>query len=231
MNDPSSFPQGADGLSPSSGGRSLEGYVYQLDVSILTAVDLVLARKVAHEIVLEPATEEDLEADIEHEPGALSETVALDSYRLVLQCKLRNTGPWKHQDLSRLLAHGKRRKSARDRLADPSIRYLLVTSADLDGVARQLKVETVGVWPPASEMPADMAKSLPASVGGRIAILGAMDQEKINARTERLLSQRFRVPHSNLFQERRSCRVSLGAPHRRSTPATAFPTTLGRLGR
>lgn len=145
MHDPSSSPQGDDGLSPSSGGRSLEGYVYQLDVSILTALDLVLARKVAHEIVLEPATEEDLEANIEHEPGALWETIALDSYRLVLQCKLRNTGPWKHQDLSRLLAHGKRRKSARDRLADPGIRYLLVTNADLDGAARRLKVETVGV--------------------------------------------------------------------------------------
>jgi len=205
MDESSSTPHGPDGLSPSSGGRSLEGYVYQLDVSILTALDLVLARKVAHEIVLEPATEEDLEADIEHEPGALSETVALDSYRLVLQCKLRNTGPWKHQDLSRLLAHGKRRKSACERLADPSIRYLLVTSADLEGVARQLKVETVGVWQPASEMPPDMAKHLPADAGGRIAILGAMDQEKINARTERLLGQRFRVPHSNL----QGCREAL----------------------
>ena len=205
MDESSSAPHGPDELSPSSGGRSLEGYFYQLDVSILTALDLVLARKVAHEIVLEPATQEDLEADVEHEPGALSETAALDNYRLVLQCKLRNTGPWKHEDLSRLLAHGKRRKSARDRLADPSVRYLLVTSADLDGVARQLKVESVGVWPPASELPADMAKNLPADAGGRIAILGAMDQEKINARTERLLSQRFRVSHSNL----QSCREAL----------------------
>ncbi|RXH42738.1 hypothetical protein [Bradyrhizobium zhanjiangense] len=205
MNEPSSTQHGPDELSPSSGGRSLEGYVYQLDVSILTALDLILAKKVANEIVLEPATEEDLEADIEQEPGALSQSVVLDGYRLVLQCKLRNTGPWKHEDLSRLLAHGKRRKSARDRLADPSIRYLLVTSADLDGVARQLKVETVGVWPPASALPADMARSLPADAGGRIAILGAMDQEKINARTERLLSERFRVPHSNL----RSCREAL----------------------
>lgn len=194
-----------DELSPSSGGRSLEGYVYQLDVSILTALDLVLARKVAHEIVLEPATEEDLEADIEHEPGALSETVALDSYRLVLQCKLRNTGPWKYEDLNRLLAHGKRRKSARDRLADSSIRYVLVTNADLDGVARRLKAETIDAWPLASEMPPEMAKNLPADAGGRIAILGVMDQEKLNARTERLLSGRFRVPHSSL----QSCRETL----------------------
>lgn len=205
MNEPFTVPQMREEVSPSSGGRSLEGYVYQLDVSILAALDLVLARKVASEIVLEPASEEDLEADVGDGPSALSESAALDGYRLVLQCKLRNTGPWKHEDLSRLLAHGERRQSARERLTDPGVRYLLVTSADLDGVARQLKVETFGVWPPESGIPAGMAKSLPADAGGRVAVLGAMDQEKVNGRTDRLLSQRFRVPHSNL----ESCRQFL----------------------
>jgi hypothetical protein len=33
-------------LTLSSGGTALEGYFYQLDVSILTALDLVLAKKV-----------------------------------------------------------------------------------------------------------------------------------------------------------------------------------------
>src|SRR6202035_713498 len=160
--------QDPSGFSPSSGGTSLEGYSYQLDVSILIALDLALARKVAHEVVLEPATEEDLEADIENEPGALSETIALDTYRLVLQCKLRNTGPWKHEELTRLLAHGTKRKSARERLADPKNRYLLVTSADLDGVARKLRFEVVDEWPAPGDFPADMGKSLPADVGGRI---------------------------------------------------------------
>jgi hypothetical protein len=34
------------------------GYFYQLDVSILTALDLVLAKRVARQLVLEPATQE-----------------------------------------------------------------------------------------------------------------------------------------------------------------------------
>ncbi|MBC7586649.1 MAG: hypothetical protein H7316_23210 [Tardiphaga sp.] len=87
--------QDAGTFTPSSGGASLEGYFYQLDVSILTALDLVLAKKVAQEIILEPTTDEDLEADLEDEPGALSEILAIDNYRLVAQCKLRSTGPWK----------------------------------------------------------------------------------------------------------------------------------------
>ncbi|MGO4569838.1 hypothetical protein AB4Z52_33600 [Rhizobium sp. 2YAF20] len=60
--------EGSDALSPSSGGMAFEGYFYQLDVSILIALDLVLAKKVASQVTLEPATEEDLQAEIEDEP-------------------------------------------------------------------------------------------------------------------------------------------------------------------
>ncbi|MBB4375257.1 hypothetical protein GGD63_008106 [Bradyrhizobium sp. cir1] len=57
---------GSDSGKPafSSGGTSLDGYFDQLDVSILTALDLVLAKKVARNVVLEPASEEDLEAEL-----------------------------------------------------------------------------------------------------------------------------------------------------------------------
>jgi hypothetical protein len=58
--------------------------------------------------------------------------------------KLRSTGPWKHEELTRLLAHGTERKPAKERLLEPDVRYLLVTSADLDGVARKLRVEVIG---------------------------------------------------------------------------------------
>ena len=108
-------------LTLSSGGTALEGYFYQLDVSILTALDLVLAKKVARSVVLEPASEEDLEADVENAPGALTEEIKLDAYRLVIRCKLRSTGPWKHEELTRLLARGTERKPAKERLLEPDI--------------------------------------------------------------------------------------------------------------
>jgi hypothetical protein len=141
----------------------------------------VLAKKVAQQVVPEPASEEDPEADIADAPGALLEAIAIDNCRLVLQCKLRRTGPWKHGDLTCLLAHGKERKSACERLAEPDVRYLLMTSAYLAGVARQLRVATFGEWPLA-ELPPDMSKSLLADAGGRVAVLSAMDQEKVSAR-------------------------------------------------
>jgi hypothetical protein len=50
-----------------------------------------------------------------------------------------------------------------------------------------------------------MGNNLPADAGGRLAVLASMDQEKVNARIDRLLSERFRVSHPNLV----SCRKAL----------------------
>jgi hypothetical protein len=92
-----------------------DGFSYQQEVSVWAALDLLPAKQLAKHLVLEPATEEDLETDIEDEPGHLAENIDLNTYRLVIQCKLRNTGPWKHGDLSRLLAHGTVRVSPKAR--------------------------------------------------------------------------------------------------------------------
>lgn len=180
----------------SSGTTALQGYLYQLDVSVWTALDLLLARKVAKLVTLEPATEEDLETAIDLEPDAFTGRLEIQGYHLIVQCKLRTTGPWNRTDIKRLLAHGTVRTKPRNRLKDVNARYLLITNADLSGVARQLFVDSVGEWPAASDMPADIGSDLPSNAGGRLAILGVMDQEKLSARTARLLTERFRIPIS-----------------------------------
>lgn len=186
----------APGL-PSSGQSALNGYMYQLEVSVWTALDLLLAKKVARNLELEPASEEDLEAEIEGEPGALVQKFDFNSYRLVIQCKVRETGPWKHGSLSALLAHGKLRLPAKDRLKETNLRYLLITNADLDGVVRDLRVKDIGDWP-SQEIPKTLARQLPVDARGRLAVLATLDSEKIDARTDRLLTERFRVPSQNV---------------------------------
>lgn len=196
----------ADFDLPSSEGTPLEGYVYQLDLSVWTALDLLLAKKLARCLTLEPATKEDLETDIVDEPGALAQDIDFNTYHLVIQCKLRNTGPWKYGDLSSLLAHGTRRQKARDRLNDPNIRYLLITNADVDGVARGVRVRDLGDWPLTEDMPATIAEQLPQSAPGRVAVLASMDAEKVKSRIEKLLTTRFRVPLPSVD----ACRDALG---------------------
>jgi hypothetical protein len=55
MTDHDDTPDNASG-----GGTSLKGYLYQLDISIWAALDLLLAKKLAQQLVLEPASKEDL---------------------------------------------------------------------------------------------------------------------------------------------------------------------------
>lgn len=49
----------------------------------------MLANRLTHELVLEPASEEDIEGELaETEPGRLTSTAQLDGYRLIVQAKL-----------------------------------------------------------------------------------------------------------------------------------------------
>ncbi|MCW1924039.1 ATP-binding protein [Luteolibacter arcticus] len=185
-------------VEPTSAHTALEGYFYQLKVSVLFALDLLANKQLTNQIILEPVSEEDLEAEFENEPSALTQGMTVSTKRLVVQCKLRSTGPWKIEDLTRLLAHGKIRKPARDRLKEPNISYLLVTSADLVGVARNLAVAGPWQWNHLKEMPATITKALPAASDGRVAVWSRLDMEKVEHQIDKLLTNRFRVPTSKI---------------------------------
>lgn len=149
--------------SGGAGRDGLAGYEYQIDVSVWLALDLLLANKQAHELILEPASQEDLEGELEEsEPGRVIGELQVKNYRLVVQAKLRTGDAWNVAGIKALLAYGsEKRISAAKRLADPKVRYLLVTSAALNGKATGLRVRNPGAWPKPSEMPASVVSALP----------------------------------------------------------------------
>ena len=198
--------QSADEVGGGSGGHSIAGYEYQIDVSVWLALDLVLANRLTHELVLEPASEEDIEADLaENEPGRLTSTAGLDGYRLIVQAKLRSGDAWTVAGIRALLEHGDDRPSAAKRLEDDRSRYLLVTSAGLNGGARGLRVRRAGSWPRPADMPATIKSALPANSAGRVAIVGDEDEERLVTDIKTLLTESFRVPHARLHE----CRMAL----------------------
>lgn len=88
-----------------AGGLSLSARRFGLG-----RLDLVLAKKLASQIVLEPVGEEDLEADLaDDDLGSIASGIDRASYRLVIQAKLRDTGPWRATEIVALLKHGKER--------------------------------------------------------------------------------------------------------------------------
>ena len=192
--------------SGGSGGQSVAGYEYQIDVSVWLALDLVLANRLTQELVLEPASEEDIEADLaENEPGRLTSTAAFDGYRLIVQAKLRGGNAWTVAGVKALLKHGDARPSAAKRLEDEKARYLLVTSAGLNGGTRGLRVRRAGSWPKPGDMPSTIKGALPAGSAGRVAIIGNEDEERLATDIKTLLTESFRVPNARLDD----CRMAL----------------------
>lgn len=190
-----------------SGSHSMTGYEYQIDVSVWLALDLVLSSEFAKEVVLEPATEEDIEADLaETEPGRVVTTAKVEQYRLIVQAKLRSGDAWSVAGVKGLLEHGTSRPSAASRLADPRNRYLLVTSAAVNGGARGLQVRSAGLWPKATDMAVSIKDAMPAGSAGRVAIVGNQDFERLERDIKALLSEKLRVPNAKLEECRRKLR-------------------------
>lgn len=186
-------------IENSSGAQaSLDGYWYQLKVSVLFALDVLANKQQADQITLEPASQEDLEMELSDEPGALTTGLTIKGRKLVVQCKLRSTGPWKIGDLISLFTHGKKRTPPKDLLKNSDISYLLVTSADLDGVTRDLLVNSPTQWQKVNSIPARLAKVLPQDAPGRVAVWNNLDQERVEYRIKELLTERFRVPQSQI---------------------------------
>lgn len=184
--------------SVGSGAHALAGYDYQIDVSVWLALDLLLANRFARSIQLEPTSQEDIEADLtESEPGRLATRVATEGYKLVVQAKRRSGDAWTVAGVRALLRHGgKNRLPAARRLADPNVRYLLVTSAGLNGETRGLSVGRAGNWPKRSAMPASIVAALPPDAAGRVGIVGSLDEDRLVGDIKRLLIERFGVPFS-----------------------------------
>ncbi|POE08560.1 hypothetical protein BV921_15130 [Pectobacterium odoriferum] len=186
-----------------SGAYSLAGYDYQIDVSIWLALDLMLGSGLTQMIELEPGSEEDLEAQLaDDEPGRVATCVGLDGYTLVVQVKLRSGDAWTVSGINRLLKYGSStRISAARRLTNPAVRYLLVTSAVLNGKARTLRVKHAGSWPKHNnELPISTAKLISTNAIGRIAVIDNLDEDRLVQEIKRLLIERFGVPNSRWIE-------------------------------
>ena len=157
--------------------------------------------------MLEPANEEDLEADLEPvTPGRVQPSANMtDGYKLVVQVKLRNSGPWTISDFKALLEHGTTRQPARHHLDDPHTRYLLITNADASREARKLLVRGLEEWPEQQTFPPSLSTTLPHTPEGRIAIWGVLTERLLDFEINDILGSLLRVPSSRQAE----CRARL----------------------
>ena len=167
----------------------------------------MLITKSASRITLEPANDEDLEADLgPATPNRVQPSANMaEGYKLVVQVKIRHSGPWSVGDFDALLKHGKTRQPASRHLDDPGTRYLLITNADTTGVARNLLVHGLEEWPEEKNFPPSLSRTLPYAPEGRVAIWGVLIERLLDLEINEILGSVLRVPQS----QQAECRARL----------------------
>lgn len=188
----------SDALAGGGGMPALEGYFYQIDISVLAALDTLIVKKMSDRLVLEPVGQDDLEADLLDLLSA-SATTDVDSadYRIVVQAKYRGAGVWKPSNFADLLNHGKKRPSALKRLEDARTRYLLITTGAADTGIQELLVKNIGQWPRKAPSNANVAGLLSNGAHRRVAIL-QWSEEVLKYKLEEYLERNCRVPRPNV---------------------------------
>lgn len=151
-------------------------------------------------MVLEPANEEDLEADLQpNVPGRVQPSATMTgNQKLVVQVKLDNGDPWRVKDFEALLKHGSDKKGGRRKalhhLDDPNTRYLLVTNADATGAARGLLVQGFEELSDKASFPGSLHATLKSSPAGRVAIWGKLTEKQLASDIRELMSDLLHVP-------------------------------------
>ena len=178
---------------PAGGNPSLDGWHYQCDVSVFAALDLLVVNRVAKVLQLEPATQEDLEAELQ--APRVSSKAVVDGERLIVQAKLRRSGQWTPASLRDLVEHGKTRPSALKLLDDANVRYVLFTSADVSGKLRALQVDALLERPGDDDLPADVfPDSHVKAAAGRFAVLAQYNEARLVEKIDAYLLSPLGIP-------------------------------------
>ncbi|RCW69200.1 ATP-binding protein [Pseudorhodoferax soli] len=185
------------------GSYGLEGYLYQVLVSVWVAVDVLLVNKRAERVELEPASQEDIEADLTSSaPPMVGAAMTTDTYPLRVQVKCSSGDTWSAKRLRAVLEHGgPSRVPALQRLNDePGARYLLITDNAIASSLRPIAVRDIGVWPTEwtdSSKLSDDQRVL-REVWPRVAVLYGFPEDRVRDKLERHLETTCHVPRSRV---------------------------------
>lgn len=158
---------------------SYQGYEFQIDVTAWLAVFLLLRQEGWTHLVVEPASEEDIQVDLRPGNGAESSLgeaqAALGTTSLEIQIKLNRSKPWTAAKFESLLKHGKRRTPPLQALASSDrTRFLLVTTLTVPSELRAYEVGSPLDVPTSASPDDELGKRLGADAArlvSRISIL------------------------------------------------------------
>jgi hypothetical protein len=200
----------------SDGVASYQGYEYQILATVWLSLELLFYRKDCPLLVVEPASGEDVAANLDVPADAAVSKVmlALTPQSIEVQIKLRQTDQWTPAGFREIvrgsavpspaIAPVTRIRPIAQLLAQPTARFLLLTNAQVNRELRPFLIERVGDDSAAETIPGEPAPGESSETANRIAILQQQHSDVLRARIDTLLQQAG-VP----FAERRACAAKL----------------------
>lgn len=143
-------------FSSKRGMSSYKGYEYQIYVSIWTALFLIFKEKKCKEIIIEPATEEDIAANLDVDSCEVITTLQfpMPTKPLQIQVKLRSGGPLDvsefvniiSNDTSSIPIHGSKSRKRPIQLLneDTELIYTLITTSEVNKNLKPYVIENIG---------------------------------------------------------------------------------------
>lgn len=186
------------------GNPSFAGYEYQIAVTAWVALNLMLAKDGTQELVIEPQSQEDIEAEV-RDPGTASLGVeaSLGKIDLIVQIKSRATSPWSAKSFAEIILgkikgdKGKAGPGARTRplemlKAVPSRRYVFVTNESLEPALRPHASDGLLDIPDVTQLPpfarSGTSASAQRALAPRIGLCAGITDEVLASRIAELLA-------------------------------------------
>ncbi|NJD34915.1 MAG: hypothetical protein FIA96_08800 [Betaproteobacteria bacterium] len=189
---------------------SYAGYEYQITATVWVALDLMFAKDVTDQLVVEPRSHEDIEAAVRDSTAALLGLEAsLGSFDLVVQVKSRSTAPWSTTAVADVLLGeptdgavssglSPRARPLAMLKASPSQRYIFITNESLHPSLRPHASDGLLDFPDVTQLPPHARRgfddSAQRSIAPRIALCSGVTLEVLDARIAALLTTYGHIP-------------------------------------
>jgi len=187
------------------------GYDYQKLVTVWVALDLMFgSTPSAHEIVVEPASHDDVKAKLEVPAEQAETNLRVVGAELHIQIKLRGAGHWSAKDFALVVKDqphkGSRGPPSRLRakallLQRSNRRYLFITNTSVDQVLAHGRVQRPGESPASSFLPTNLDLKTQAdkdSLSGRFGLIELMTPAETRRRIDALLTEQLHLPRQHL---------------------------------
>ena len=189
-----------------NGISAYQGYEYQILATVWIALELIFKYKFCDMIVIEPASGEDIAAELNVDPEKANGKIEVSSNEknFEIQVKLRQSGHWTLSKFRDVIQGKKKKKGDRgpeqrkrplDILRSSLLtNYVFLTNAQIQSDLHMFEIKRIGEKSKAVKIPGETELSSDRYIAQRIGILSQCEEKRLNLEIDEILRIKGYVP-------------------------------------